>query len=290
MTLPAISTNANRHTAAEARDEDAPEDVAVQQVHGAVLAIAACTVRIRVSTLKGLSRKCLTPFAAACSRFSSVASPLAPTIGQVRPEVAQRDDGLAAVEPRHLHVDQGQVERLGGAPEERDRLGAVRGRRHAEAEVLERAAHDEAHRLLVVDDEDVLALAARKRRPASGFACVVEVRRGQAGRRRRKEDGEGRAHALGRHEGDEPAVGLHDRARRREAEPAAAADALRREERVEDLAPQDVGDAAARVRDVDPDEIPGHGVRVRPWAPTATPWRLSPKSRACRPRASRPGR
>ena len=64
------------------RPEDALEDVPVEQVHEAALGSAAWTVRIRVSTLKGLSRKCLTPLAAACSRFWLVASPLVPTIGR----------------------------------------------------------------------------------------------------------------------------------------------------------------------------------------------------------------
>ena len=51
-------------------------------------AMAACTVRRRVSTLKGLSRKCRTPLAAACSRFSLVARPLAPTTGSSGPAIA----------------------------------------------------------------------------------------------------------------------------------------------------------------------------------------------------------
>src|SRR5208283_625990 len=54
--------------------------------------------------------------------------PARPHDRELRPEVAQRDDGLPAVEARHLHVDKGQVEPAGRVAEERDRLGAV-GRR-----------------------------------------------------------------------------------------------------------------------------------------------------------------
>jgi hypothetical protein len=81
MMLPAMNTNAKRQTAGQRRSRTLLRMCRSRRFTSAGFAIAAWTVRISVSTLKGLSRKWRTPF----RRLLAVlvgGQPLAPTIGQ----------------------------------------------------------------------------------------------------------------------------------------------------------------------------------------------------------------
>ena len=161
---------------------------------------------------------------------------------------------LAPAEPRHHHVEDDQVARVGVRAVERHGLDPVGGDQHRVAQPLQDLLGERPQHRLVLGDQDGLMAAAhvaRRRRRVDDLPRLL----GQ-------EDAKRGALAGLRLDLEKPPVLLDDAVDHGQPETGAPAHLLGGEERLEDASARLVTHARAGVTHLEPDVAPGLGARV----------------------------